>query len=221
MATLAEELKVLQGHEMSHMPEDVLKRIASITKELIAGEIEKNALGIGDPFPDFELSNTDGEVVTIPSLLEKADAVVINFYHGQWCPFCNYEINAYQQVMSKIRALRATFVGISPQLPDHAFSPREKRRLNFDVLFDKSNELAKRLGIVFELKGPLKDVYSEFGYDIPECNGDDTWQLPISSTYIVNKSGDIAQCFVDADYVHRTDPQQVLRILELMMKGRH
>lgn len=220
MATLAEELKALQGHGMPEMPDDVLTRIAIITKELIAGTIAKNALRIGEKFPDFTLKNATRNDVTLGMLLEQRDALVINFYHGQWCPFCNYEINAYQQVMPRIKALSASFVGISPQQPDHVFTPRERRRLSFDVLTDRENKLAKTLGIVFELADQLKDIYAEFGYDFPENKGKSSWELPISSTYIVQKNGDIAQCFIDADYVHRTEPRQIIRILEIMMEER-
>ena len=128
----------------------------------------------------------------------------------------NFEINAYHQVMPMIRALKARFIGVSPQLPNHRFSQRERKKLLFDVLYDQSNQLARELGIAFELDEALKEIYTEFGYDIPLNNGNEKWELPISATYIVRPDRRIGQFFVDADYVHRTDPQQVIRFLELI-----
>jgi peroxiredoxin len=109
--------------------------------------------------------------------------VVLTFYRGCWCPFCDLQLRAYQSVLPKIRALGAELVAISPQTADYALSDVEKKELTFPVLHDAGNRVARGYGVVYTLSEALMQLQIGFGNPIPKFNGDDSWELPVPGTY--------------------------------------
>jgi len=119
-----------------------------------------------------------------------------------------------QLELPRLEALGASLVAVSPQTPDNSLSTAERMKLTFEVLSDAGNRVARQFGIVFTLPEELRPIYAGFGIDIPITNGDDTFELPIPATYVIDRDRKIRMAFVDADYTHRVDPEIVLSALK-------
>jgi len=178
--------------------------IESLRKEKITSRAKK----VGEEFPEFSLKNFKGEEVNLTSLL-KTGPVILTFYRGAWCPYCNIQLMEYQKHLSAWELKGAKLVAISPELPELSMALAQKRELTFDLLFDKDNAFAKKMGLVFGLKDDLKQVYEKFGLDLAKSQGNSSWQLPVSATYVVGKDKKVKFSFVDVDYKKRAEPSDI------------
>ena len=191
---------------------EALEVIMQSAAELEAKGIGNTALKAGDQLPDATLVDANNNSVSISSLLSNGP-LIINFYRGGWCPYCNFELKAYQELLPEITALGAQLVAITPEKPDNSLTTIEKNELKFPVLTDAGNAFANALGITFELPIALQKVYAGFGLDLPSVNADSGWMLPIPATLVVSKDGQIALSHVDRDYTKRFEPSEALAAL--------
>ena len=175
--------------------------------------LAKTALKAGDRAPDIVLSNAKGDVVDVGALLKRGP-VVVTFYRGGWCPYCNLELKAFQDILPQIKAAGASLVAISPEKPDDTLTTAQKNALSFEVLSDVGQKVGRAFGLVYVFTDELKQAYEGFGLDIPAKNGADEWSLPISATYVIAQNGRITYAYTDPDYRDRADPQEVLRSLK-------
>src|SRR5579863_4167176 len=175
--------------------------------------LEKSALKAGDRAPSIALRNARGELIDVGALLEKGP-VIVAFYRGGWCPYCNLELRAFQQILPEIKAAGASLVAISPEKPDDTLSTAEKNALTFEVLSDVGQKVGRAFGLVYEFTDELKTAYHGFGRDIPATNGTPgEWALPVSATYVIDRDGTIIYAYTDTDYRDRADPVDVLDTL--------
>ena len=180
---------------------------------LRSGAIGRTMLKVGDHAPPIVLNNAKGATVDVGTLLRKGP-VIVTFYRGGWCPFCNLELRAYQQILPDIATAGASLVAISPEKPDETLSTAEKNALTFEVLSDVGQKVGQAFGLVYEFTEELKRAYQGFNLDIPARNGaPDEWALPVSATYIIDRNGSIVYAYTDADYRDRADPREVLTVL--------
>ncbi len=213
MTTLKEQIAEFDRQKALNMPGEILAAMDEGIQSLKASSLEEGALKTGDTAPDFKLPDHLGGMRSLREYL--ADSlVVLSFYRGGWCPYCNMELNALQKVLPAIQQAGATLVAVSPETPDHSLSTREKNELAFDILFDQGNRVAKDFGLVFELPKALQPIYTDIGIDIPGYNGDNSYEIPMPATYIINKQGKIVYHFIDADYTRRSEPEEILRQLK-------
>ena len=176
--------------------------------------LAKTALKVGDRAPSIVLSNARGDTVDVGTLLKRGP-VVVAFYRGGWCPFCNLELRAFQRLLPDIEAAGASLVAISPEKPDDSLSTAEKNALTFEVLSDVGQKVGRAFRLVYDFSDELKSAYKEFGLDIPAKNGAPSeWALPISATYIIDRDGVITYAYTDADYRDRADPIDILTVLK-------
>src|SRR5262249_11208829 len=150
-----------------------------------------------------------GNVVSLSHLLEQGP-VVISFYRGQWCPYCHLALHAYQQALRQLQAVSTTFVAISPQMPDHSKALAEKLKLTFALLSDRSNQVAREYGLVFTIDKTVRRAHLRVGADLPEFNGTDAWELPMTGTFLVDRSGIVRLAFVEPDFTRRLDPSVIV-----------
>ncbi|MFQ5534251.1 MAG: peroxiredoxin-like family protein [Sphingomonadales bacterium] len=211
--SLTEQIQQFSAQMAAQIPPEKLAIILGVTEKLKASGIENKCLAEGDTVPDFELPSHKGGTVSSKNLLAKGP-VVISFYRGEWCPYCNLELKAFQDRLPELEDLGATLVAVSPQTPDHSLSAAEKNQVSFDVLSDHGNEMARKFGLVFTLAEELRPIYEGFGIDLPAFNGTETFELPIPATYVVGADGKIIKAFVDANYVLRLDPDDVIAALK-------
>lgn len=212
MKTLEARIAEYEEVKKQKVPSDILAIMAQATEQLKSDEIDNNSLKTDDIAPEFTLANHKGEMRSLHELLDDS-VVVLSFYRGGWCPYCNLELNTLQQVLPEIEARRATLIAVSPEQPDKSLSTREKNELAFDVLYDQGNKVADAFGLVFSLPESLRPIYDKFGIDVPGYNGDDTFQLPIPATYIIGQDGKVLYHFVDPDYTKRLEPGLIIEQL--------
>jgi peroxiredoxin len=169
---------------------------------------------VGQPAPALKLPDATGKTVEVAELA-KSGPVVIVWYRGQWCPYCNLELAAYRERLAEFRAAGAAVVAVSPQTPDNTLSTAEKAKLEFPVLSDAGNKAAREWGLVFKLGADLLEVYKGFGLDLSKFNGDSAKdELPLAATFVVGSDGKIAFVHADADYTVRAEPADVLAVVK-------
>jgi peroxiredoxin len=210
---LQQQLDAALALGKNHLPAELLAQLLSTVEQLIAAGTAEQALKEGAQAPNFTLPDALGNSVALSTLL-KQGPVVIAFYRGAWCPYCNLQLHAYQQALSQIQALGASLVAISPQTPDHSLSLVEKQELTFAVLSDVGNQVARQFGLVFTIDEAVRAAHKQVGADLPAYNGDASWELPIPGTFLIDQAGIVRLAFVDPDYTHRLDPSIIIAQLE-------
>jgi peroxiredoxin len=134
----------------------------------------------------------------------------ITFYRGGWCPYCNLALRSFQKNLAAIQAAGVTLVAISPEVPDAALTTAEKHELAFPVLSDLGNAFARRLGLVWKQPDAMRPVFAGLGHDMVKFQGDDSLEVPVPATLLVDKEGIVREAFIVADWSVRVDPEVVL-----------
>jgi len=211
--TLAAELELLRNETMSQLSGDVAELIQEKANELARSGVAERSLKVGNAAPDFVLPNAYGRAVHLQGLLQRGP-VVVSFYRGGWCPYCNVELRALQRALREFERCGAQLIAVSPQTPDNSLTTAQKAALSFEVLSDVGNRAARQFGIVFTLPDELRSVYERFGIDIPAHNGDRTFELPIPATYVIAADGIVRYTHVNSDYTTRAEPADIVAVLE-------
>ena len=186
------------------------------TDELIASGAARAALKVGDKAPSFRLPDADGHVLDSSALLHQGP-LVVTFYRGVWCPYCNMDLQAIQAELPQLRKNGANLVAISPQTAANSRRSARENKLDFPILSDARNEVAAAFGLRFRLPDDLIDLYKNtFGNDLALVNGDDSWTLPMPARYVIAQNGTIVYAEVNPDYTRRPDPAELLPVLEGM-----
>jgi peroxiredoxin len=173
-----------------------------------------DSIRVGSDAPDFSLPNQNGKIVHLRELL-KDGPVVLSFYRGSWCPFCNLQLRALRDALPRILELGASLVAVSPELPDGSLTLTERYSLTFSVLSDLGNTVAKQYGLVFRLGDEHVQALKERGQDLTAINGEEgANELPIPATFIINKAAVVEVTCVDSDHTYRVDPDHIIRYLE-------
>ncbi len=207
--SLSEQLSKMREQSASRIPSDVRATMRQAIQDLIASGIAQKSVAAGARAPEFSLPNAKGETVRLSDLLAKGP-VVVSFYRGGWCPYCNLELKALQERLPEIADLGASLVAISPETPDNSLTSAEKNALEFEVLSDTGNAVARGFGLVFKLADELKPIYEGFGIDLVKHNADESYELPLPATYVIDRDGTVRKAFVDADYTKRLDPEEIV-----------
>ena len=180
-------------------------------EEVRRSGILESAIGVGDRAVDFELPEIGGRNLRL-SELWAAGPVVLVYYRGGWCPFCNQYLAVLQKSLLDIHALDAQLVAVSPELANHGLATQEKGKLTFPLVSDEGNQVARQYGLVYRISDKVIPYYDQF-FDINDYNGDRSYELPLSATYVIDTGGVVRYAFLDADYKRRADPKEVLTVL--------
>ena len=207
--TLKDQLRLMTEASAQKIPPEKRKVMDEAIEKLRATQLEAKALKVGQAFPAFDLKNSDGKKVTLKQLL-KTGPVVISFYRGSWCPYCNAQLSDFQKHLTEIKSHGATLIGVTPEKPELEATLKEGKRLEFEILFDENNKLAGKLGLVYGITPELKAIYQQFGIDLAKTQGNSDWNLPVPATYVIGKNGKIVFAFVDVDYKKRADTAEVI-----------
>jgi len=191
----------------------LLTVMQAATAELVDSGQSALAVKVGEPAPDFDLPELAGGRYSLSECLQRGP-VILSFYRGAWCPYCNLEMQAWQQGLPAIEAAGARLLTIAPELPEQAGAIRDKGNLSFPLLYDRDNNVARRYGLVFSLPESLKGVYAAFDIDLQASQGNDRFELPIPATYLIDTDGVVSYAFVDADYSKRCEPRNILDALK-------
>ncbi len=210
---LSQKLQSYREESFSKKTEEDKKIMIETAENLQKLEIENNALKEGDKIPEFQLKNATGDTVKIYDMLSKG-SVIINFYRGAWCPYCNLEIAAYQEILPEIKKRGAQLIAISPEVPDITMTLKEKHALEFEILSDTDNGVAKQFGLVFQLEDKLVALYQKMGIDLVKSQENENSELPIPATYVVNTDGVIKLAYLNSDYTKRLEPMDAVAALD-------
>jgi peroxiredoxin len=210
--SLQEQLKAKYEEIKKNAPNEVAIFDAD-TESFISSGDAPQGLQVGDQLASFELPNQLGQTITLDELQGDSN-IVISFYRGGWCPYCNIELCVLQQALPGFKSHGARLIAISPQLPDESMSTAEKNELSFPVLSDAGNKVAREFGLVFTLSEQLRPLYESFNIDLPATNGDKSFELPIPATFIIDSDGVVKGAFVNADYKQRMDPSDIINVLK-------
>lgn len=200
------------GKPPYNVPRSVVETMHRATAELVTSGAAARALGAGDEAPPFVLNDANGNPVASSALLEQGP-LVISFYRGVWCPYCNMELQALQEALPAFRAAGAQLIAISPQNAANSRKSIPNNGLDFPILSDPGNETAAAFGLRFVLPDYLIDLYKSLKNDLPAFNGDASWTLPMPGRFVVTQDGVIRYAEVNPDYTRRPEPADMLAVL--------
>lgn len=209
--SLKEQLDTYKAGFLERAAKEKIDAFDDGVEAVVKSGIVAKAINVNDQAPDFSLTNALGETVTLSEVLKKGP-VVLTWYRGGWCPYCNFTLRSLQEVLPEINSKGASLLALTPELPDLSLSTAEKHALTFEVLSDVNNEVAEKYNIIFELTPEVKKYYDQ-GFGMLKYNGHDRPELPLAATYVINTDGKVIYAFLDADYRNRAEPSDILEAL--------
>ena len=198
-------------------PPAAVKALHRSVDELIASGAQDRALKAGDVAPEFTLPDPDGNPVSSTALLAKGP-LVVTFYRGAWCPFCNFDLSALEEARSEIESRGATLVAISQQTAPNSRKSQRQNGLGFPILGDHGGQIAAQFGVRWTLPDYAREVQKALGADLTQFNGEDSWTLPMPARYVITQDGTIAYAEVNADYTIRPEPSAIFPVLEQLRR---
>lgn len=211
--SLQEKLDGFKAKFKTMAPEGAFDTFARSTQELIDSGQAERAIKAAEKVPNFVLTDSDRNDVALKDLLAKGP-VVLTFYRGVWCPYCNIELQALEEVAADIRARGASLVAISMQGAADSRKSQKDNKLSFPILTDKNGELADKLGIRWSLQDYVIPFHQGFGVELPRIHGDGQWNLPMPARYVVDTDGTIVYAEVNPDYTRRPEPADLFPVLD-------
>ncbi len=218
LASLQAELNHMLGKFAREIPGEVQGVMRKAMEELSNSGVAEECLRVGMRPLDFTLPNQQGKPINLFETLKRGP-VVLSFFRGMWCPYCSLELKALQQALPEIRAAGAHLLAISPQTQTKSSATADTFELDFDVLSDVNNRVAASFGLVFSLPEMLRPIYRNFGFDIPEHNGEESYELPMAATYVLDRDGLIRLAFADTDYTKRLEPAEIIACLQSLQNN--
>ena len=212
LLALNDQLDQLTAKLRAMVPAERLAVIDLAAEELIHSGLAGRALKSGDRAPAFELPDGDGMLWRSEDLLRSGQLVIV-FYRGRWCAYCNAQLAALQEIHPQIAEAGASLVAISPQTQKHSYMTRDMHKLHFPVLSDQGNQVARKFALVYRLSPEMQAMYESIMTKLPGYNGDQSCEMPLAATYVVQKDGKISYARLDADWRKRPEPEEILRAL--------
>ena len=182
-------------------------------RELRQRNLAASTLSVGARAPRFELEDHDGKIVRSPDLLARG-RLVLCFIRGRWCPFCVGQMEAMNGIVPQVEQAGGVLVAISPQTVKQSYFMHDQHRLRFALVSDAGNEVARQFGLTYRVPPPQEAIYRRAFVNLPFTNGDDSWELPIPATYILDRDGTIVYSSANEDYTDRPEPMAILEILK-------
>src|SRR5580765_6719485 len=197
-----------------YLPAETQKVHAQAVAELKQKNLATNILPVGAKAPEFELQDQGGKIIRSSELLAKG-RLVLCFIRGRWCPFCVGQMEAMNLIIPQIEQAGAMLVAISPQTVKQSFFMHDQHRLRFPLLSDGGNKVARQFGLTYRVPATQEAIYRRAFVNLPFTNGDDSWELPIPATYILDRDGTVLFASANEDYTERPEPSEILNSLPL------
>lgn len=211
---IIEELKSIQQDMFTQLPAEVLNVMGNSLSEMLTQNLDCHAIKSGDTAPDFSLVTTNNQKIELYKLLE-TKPVILSFFRGSWCPFCVKELEHFNQNLKLILDTQDVhFIAISPQKPDISAQLIQEHNINLTILSDTGNQIAKQYGLVFTLPENVRNLYKNLGANLPDFNGDDSYQLPIPATYIIDQDKKVIFSYINVNYMERADTSELIKVLK-------
>jgi peroxiredoxin len=196
---------------VKYVPAEVREIHARVVAEL--RKTPRAVLAVGAAAPAFQLKDHNGALVSSSEMLQKG-RVVVCFFRGRWCPFCVGQLESMNLILAEIQAAGAVLIAISPQTVQQSFFMHDQHKLRFPLLSDEGNAVARQFGLVYDVPDYQQAIYKRAFVNLPLANGDESWQLPIPATYILERDGTVGFGSANEDYSERPEPGEILRTLQ-------
>jgi peroxiredoxin len=210
--SLTDATETVRGQLHSFMGDELFGGLDAAAEEIAQIDFAKRAPDVGESVSDFELPDVRGGAVRLSDLLRKGRVVLI-FYRGGWCPYCNIQLAALRDRQDEIIAAGATVVAISPQMPSVALSHADQTGLPFPILADEGNRVAREYGLLFALDDNAQVQHRAIGLDLGTVNGDSSWELAAPATFLLDGKGTVRWRAVSGDWRWRPGPDEILEAL--------
>lgn len=205
--------KELRQQLIQALPSEALTSFDAYATELQGSMKSILKVKPGEKAPEFSLVNQSDEAVTLSGLLKKGSVILV-FYRGSWCPYCNLQLNQLQSILPELKSREAQLVAVSPQTPDMSLSFAEKNNLQFEVLSDVGNGVAAQYTTVFKHKDKATSVLRSLGIDFESHYGDDSNELPVPAVFVIRKNGMISFAKSEGgDYRNRVEIAEILEAI--------
>ena len=201
-----------------YVPAETQAIHAEVVTELKAQHLAGSILSVGAKAPSFELPDHDGNMVSSSALLARG-RLVLCFIRGRWCPFCVGQMEAMNLILPQIEESNATLVAISPQTVKQSYFMHDQHKLRFPLLSDTGNHVARQFGLAYRVPPPQEAVYRRAFVNLPFVNGDESWELPIPATYILDRDSSVLYASANEDYTERPEPAEILQVLSTNLRG--
>ena len=195
-----------------YVPPETQAVHARVVAELREQGIAKLASAVGAKAPGFELKSHNGTLVSSAELLSQGP-LVLCFFRGRWCPFCVGQLEAMNLILPQIQQAGASLVAISPQIVQQSYFMADQHKLRFPLLSDAGNRLARQFGLVYTVPNDQREIYRRSFVNLPFVNGDESWELPVPATYILETNGTVVYASANPDYTERPEPAEILSVL--------
>ena len=216
--TLQARLDAFKADFEAKAPAPAIEAFHRSTRELIVSGIAKAALQAGQTAPEFSLNDPDGNLVSSGRLLAQGP-LVVTFYRGVWCPYCNLELQALEEAAEEIRARGANLVAVSMQNASSSRKSQRENKLSFPILTDKGGEVAEQFGLKWAVQDYVIEFFKGFGVDLPAIHDDGAWNLPMPARYVIAGDGTIQYAEVNPDYTQRPEPSDLFPVLERLARS--
>ncbi len=213
MPNLAKQIETLNREMTNQLPKDVLEVFTQCITDFTAIHQTTKHCKTGMQLPPFTLVNSAMQKIDSELLLKKYDKIVLFFFRGSWCPYCNLELRAIQEKMMQKKMSNVGIFAISPQLPQYSQQLKTENQLNFEILYDSNNAYAKKLGICLTLPEYAKATYKSLNIDLDVFNGSDHLEIPIPAVFVVNQQATITYSFIDPNYMNRVAIEELIATL--------
>ena len=213
--SINKELKILHEEILNSLPPEVSKQLIIENKILFTSFLEEKALKEGSVVPNVLFRDKNLKSVYLWDLL-KEHHIVLSFFRGTWCPYCNLELKALNKIEEEIREKGALLIAVTPELYEYSEDIIKKNEIKLTVMTDLGNKAAEKFGLVFELPEKYREIYKSLNIYINILNGEDKWTLPMPATFIISKDGIAVSTFINADYTQRMERDEILEQLNLL-----
>jgi peroxiredoxin len=177
-----------------------------------AETVYPEGLKLGDIAPDFSAKDQDGKTISLKQALQKGPVVML-FYRGQWCPYCNKQMSRLADSLSILTAKGASVLAITPETAENVKKTIEKTKSTFPVVEDEGLAIMKMYKVNFGVDEKTITKYKGYGIDFDKANGANGANLPVPATYIIGKDGKVKYVFFNTDYRKRASVMDVLNNL--------
>jgi peroxiredoxin len=185
----------------------------ALAEHLERSEAAKHALKVGDTLPEFVLPNAEGKLISSRGLLQDGP-VVVSFFRGEWCPFCNLTLAALEDALPRIEATGARLIAMTPDANGLALRAKQRNSLHYEVLCDIDNAVAMQFGVVYRVPDDYRKFLEDYNCDLGARHGNDMWTLPMPSAFVIDRAGTIRYAFVNGDILVRAEPDDIIKVLQ-------
>ncbi len=213
--TIRKQADALWDALKKELPDKLVEDLDAGRDEIMAAGAEQRCLSVGDQAPDFRLPSATGASVSLGQALSQGPVVLV-FYRGDWCPYCNLALRAYQNSLAEFQAAGASLIAISPQTPDYASAISHKNALAFEVLSDEGCQVASRYGLAFDMPAKHVEVLASVGLAQGNREGDTVNRIPLPATYVIDSHAEITWAHIDPDYRARAETEDIVMALRAL-----